>query len=117
MVCNEDSYCADVCSNNPCQNDGTCELDSKGYKCTCQEGFSGEDCQISKSPIIVDELDIIIALSCSSISTSSPNHKKYHRKCHQDCGPNSSLPATSCVGHSYLHRGVGDMCPGLYWLP
>lgn len=37
-----------VCLNNPCQNDATCEINESGsYKCNCQPGFHGEHCESS----------------------------------------------------------------------
>ncbi len=38
----------DECLSNPCQNDGSCNDEINGYSCTCQEGFEGPACEISK---------------------------------------------------------------------
>ena len=45
------SFCAteiNDCTWNPCQFGGTCKDGVNSFKCTCQTGFSGEFCQISK---------------------------------------------------------------------
>ncbi|CAM9396586.1 unnamed protein product, partial [Laminaria digitata] len=35
-----------LCANNPCQNGGTCSLDTEGgYVCTCASGYAGMKCQ------------------------------------------------------------------------
>ncbi|XP_039746472.1 cubilin [Pararge aegeria] len=45
-------YCTDqnnICSNNPCQNGGSCRLDDKltrGFRCECTALFSGDVCQV-----------------------------------------------------------------------
>ncbi|XP_071516712.1 basement membrane-specific heparan sulfate proteoglycan core protein-like isoform X3 [Panulirus ornatus] len=39
---------ASLCSQNPCRNNGQCvdaPSSSRGYVCTCQEGYSGHDCE------------------------------------------------------------------------
>lgn len=35
-----------VCSNNPCENDGTCIDGPSGFLCACKLGYSGSRCQI-----------------------------------------------------------------------
>ncbi|WAR16729.1 NOTC2-like protein [Mya arenaria] len=34
----------DLCDPNPCQNSGTCALDTTSYNCTCTSGWSGINC-------------------------------------------------------------------------
>ncbi|CAG5110267.1 Oidioi.mRNA.OKI2018_I69.chr2.g4682.t1.cds [Oikopleura dioica] len=36
-----------VCSENPCKNNGQCSIDGDGYICACNEGFSGANCEIN----------------------------------------------------------------------
>ncbi|CAG2248300.1 unnamed protein product [Mytilus edulis] len=37
----------DVCTNNPCGNDGNCSVNALGLaQCTCAEGFSGPRCNV-----------------------------------------------------------------------
>lgn len=41
------------CNSNPCQNNGSCEVENDGgYTCNCQLGFGGTDCQ-AKIPICI----------------------------------------------------------------
>jgi len=35
----------DMCRVNPCQNSGICETTWNDYKCNCQDGYKGEDCE------------------------------------------------------------------------
>ncbi|EDO28822.1 predicted protein, partial [Nematostella vectensis] len=35
------------CDSSPCKNNGTCvDVDVKGYRCACAQGFTGLDCDI-----------------------------------------------------------------------
>ena len=38
----------DECSSNPCQNSGTCVDGIARYSCSCANGYTGNNCQISK---------------------------------------------------------------------
>ena len=38
---------ASVCTPTTCQNGGTCSKDGLSFKCTCQDGFTGEFCETS----------------------------------------------------------------------
>ena len=38
----------EVCSPNPCQNDGTCSESLASYKCECPDGFTGRNCEIKE---------------------------------------------------------------------
>ena len=42
----ENNSAAKRCDPNPCQNDGTCSEDERGFRCSCRSGFSGGTCQI-----------------------------------------------------------------------
>ena len=37
------STCTDACNENPCSN-GVCSYDGDGYSCSCNSGFSGDNC-------------------------------------------------------------------------
>ena len=39
----------DECASNPCQNGGTCADDVNRYDCTCEAGYTGVDCETSRS--------------------------------------------------------------------
>jgi len=36
----------DECFESPCLNGGSCVDDVDGYRCACEPGFSGHDCQL-----------------------------------------------------------------------
>uniref|UniRef100_A0A6Q2YIM6 FAT atypical cadherin 2 n=1 Tax=Esox lucius TaxID=8010 RepID=A0A6Q2YIM6_ESOLU len=39
------------CASNPCQNGGTCEVESNGeFRCGCSESFHGSYCELSNNP-------------------------------------------------------------------
>ncbi|NXS67197.1 PROZ protein, partial [Pandion haliaetus] len=37
------------CSSSPCQHNGVCEDNIRGYTCTCAEGYEGENCAFAKN--------------------------------------------------------------------
>ena len=37
------------CSSDPCQHEGVCTDSVNSYSCTCVAGFTGQDCEASKS--------------------------------------------------------------------
>ncbi|NXU56630.1 PROZ protein, partial [Turnix velox] len=41
--------CGRRCSSSPCQNNGVCEDNIRGYTCTCTEGYEGENCAFAKN--------------------------------------------------------------------
>ena len=41
------------CYSSPCQNGGTCEDLVNGYTCYCLSGYSGDHCQIGKTPSLI----------------------------------------------------------------
>lgn len=42
----EQSLTKDLCSPNPCLNDGECQTDGKGVSCFCPENYTGRNCEI-----------------------------------------------------------------------
>ncbi|XP_077983821.1 sushi, von Willebrand factor type A, EGF and pentraxin domain-containing protein 1-like [Glandiceps talaboti] len=51
----------DHCASNPCYNDGSCTNTKKGYKCECNNGYTGSNCQ--------DEIDECRSSPCAFNST------------------------------------------------
>ncbi|NXY90639.1 PROZ protein, partial [Alcedo cyanopectus] len=41
--------CGMRCSSSPCQHNGVCEDNIRGYTCTCAEGYEGENCAFAKN--------------------------------------------------------------------
>ena len=43
---------SDICDTSPCQNGGSCQSFDLGrqYTCSCQGGWTGQDCQIAPDP-------------------------------------------------------------------
>ncbi|NWS68693.1 PROZ protein, partial [Crotophaga sulcirostris] len=37
------------CSSSPCQHNGVCKDNIRGYTCTCTEGYEGENCAFAKN--------------------------------------------------------------------
>ena len=40
----------DPCENNPCLHGGTCKANGTMYGCSCDQGFTGENCEIGECP-------------------------------------------------------------------
>ena len=55
-----DNICEQTaCLPNPCQNDGTCQLNDEaigGYVCQCKEGYTGTDCTLDVDECLESEL-------------------------------------------------------------
>ena len=41
------------CDSEPCLNGGECEEDDESYTCTCQPGYSGDNCESKSTKIYV----------------------------------------------------------------
>lgn len=53
-----DDFCTFPCKANPCQNGGTCtEVSHDEYKCTCPEGYTGENCSTGKQILHVQFIE------------------------------------------------------------
>lgn len=57
-----------ACGKAPCKNNATCQsgFTSKGYRCLCTPGFTGENCEYGKQ-----EISATLTFSCVTID--SPN--------------------------------------------
>lgn len=40
------------CASNPCNNDATCVEVAEGYKCVCQPGFTGTNCEVEEDECV-----------------------------------------------------------------
>ena len=38
----------DECASAPCNNNGSCEDLTRGYRCTCEQGYTGVNCETGK---------------------------------------------------------------------
>ena len=38
----------DECTSAPCNNNGSCEDLTRGYRCTCKQGYTGVNCETGK---------------------------------------------------------------------
>ena len=39
----------DECASSPCENGGTCTQGINLYNCSCEPGYTGEQCEMGKS--------------------------------------------------------------------
>jgi len=47
----------DECDSKPCMNGATCLEDVGSYSCKCVAGFTGDNCEISKSKYLITSKD------------------------------------------------------------
>lgn len=40
------------CASNPCNNDAQCVESAEGYKCVCQPGFTGVNCDMEEDECV-----------------------------------------------------------------
>jgi hypothetical protein len=63
----------DSCVSDPCKNNGTCVNDGNGYKCICDEGFTGQNCE--------QTLDRCASGPCKNNATCTNDINGYKCKC------------------------------------
>ncbi|XP_074834251.1 neurocan core protein [Carettochelys insculpta] len=71
---------SEPCENNPCLHGGTCQANGTVYSCTCDQGFTGENCEIDiddclSSPCqnggtCIDEINSFVCLCLPSYGDS-----------------------------------------------
>ena len=44
----------DLCAPSPCQNSGWCERFSDSYVCHCRDGFTGLNCEVADSQVLLE---------------------------------------------------------------
>uniref|UniRef100_A0A8C0KH89 Neurocan core protein n=1 Tax=Canis lupus dingo TaxID=286419 RepID=A0A8C0KH89_CANLU len=79
-----DAYCfrapLDPCENNPCLHGGTCKANGTMYGCSCDQGFTGENCEIDIDDCVsspcenggtcIDEVNTFVCLCLPSYGGS-----------------------------------------------
>ena len=64
----------DECEESPCQNGGQCEDKKEGYKCICEPGYTGENCEVGTLFEYIDQNQyrklVREIYSCPSISSN-----------------------------------------------
>ncbi|XP_057565218.1 neurocan core protein isoform X2 [Hippopotamus amphibius kiboko] len=71
---------SDPCENNPCLHGGTCKASGTMYRCSCDQGFTGENCEIDIDDCIsspcenggtcIDEVNAFVCLCLPSYGGS-----------------------------------------------
>ncbi|XP_029469413.1 neurocan core protein [Rhinatrema bivittatum] len=66
----------DPCENNPCLHGGTCQINDSLYSCSCEPGFTGENCEIDLDDCLpnpcqnggtcIDEINAFVCLCLPS---------------------------------------------------
>ena len=56
----------DDCASSPCQNSGTCTDGVNEYTCTCVTGYTGSNCEISRSHSHLQLLPFILNVKSST---------------------------------------------------
>lgn len=103
-----------------CLNGGSCQPDPSGYKCVCDEGFTGVECEILLNPC-----DKIPCLNGGECSPGIIHHYNHTCKCPPlYTGRNCETKITACMSNPCLNgatcndKGLSDeyscMCPQGY---
>nr|XP_033811876.1 neurocan core protein isoform X2 [Geotrypetes seraphini] len=71
---------SDPCENNPCLHGGTCQMNDSLYSCSCEPGFTGENCEIDLDDCLpnpcqnggtcIDEINAFVCLCLPSYGGS-----------------------------------------------
>ena len=44
------------CESQPCQNGGRCDDDDNRFTCTCQDGYTGDNCESKQNTLLTTTL-------------------------------------------------------------
>lgn len=104
--CNEDSPCGPRSSHCPddhlCSNGGTCVPDPTGYKCVCDRGFTGLECEIKLDPCEKNP-----CLNGGTCSLGVIHHYNHTCQCLLSfTGANCKTKVTACMSHPCLNGGT-----------
>lgn len=63
------------CQSSPCQSGSTCQVGftTKGYRCICQDGYNGAQCDSGKHLYYFTSSNIIFFSSSNQYVSKSPN--------------------------------------------
>nr|CAB3233619.1 protein crumbs [Phallusia mammillata] len=111
----------DVCSSDPCKNDGTCVDEFNVYKCTCRQGFTTKNCDVN--------IDDCVNVTCSGQGKCMDAINGYVCECFKgykghlcetdvdECAPSPCLNGGTCYNLIGSYRCdcngtnfIGDRC-------
>lgn len=109
MKCNENKPCGSRPPTCPpighnCSNGGSCQPDPSGYKCVCDKGFTGVECEIKLNPC-----DKKPCLNGGECSAGIIHHYNHTCKCPPlFTGRNCETKITACMSNPCLNGATCD---------
>lgn len=106
LPCNEDSPCGvrlPICPDDHlCSNGGKCVPDPAGYKCVCDRGFTGVECEIKLDPCEKNP-----CLNGGTCSLGVIHHYSHTCQCPSSfTGANCDTKITACMSYPCLNGGT-----------